>query len=45
MTATIKENVVSFPLNAAFIDGIGVSVSNPNMSVSAFSRYMVYPGF
>lgn len=29
MTANAKENVVSFSLNAAFVDGIGVSVSTP----------------
>ncbi len=45
MTAITKENVVSFPLNGAFIDCIILSVSKPNMSVSVFSRYMLYPGF
>ena len=29
MTANAKEIVVSFSPNAAFVDGIGVSVSNP----------------
>ena len=35
MTANAKENVVS--LNAVFVDGIRVSVSNPSLSVSGFS--------
>ena len=45
MAAITKENVVSFPLNAVFIDCIVLSVSKPSMSVSVFSHYMIYPGF
>ena len=45
MTANAKENVVSVSLNEAFVDGIGVSVSNPNLSVFDFSCDMVFPRF
>ena len=36
MTANAKANSVSFPLNAAFVNGIGVSISNSNLSVFDF---------
>ena len=39
MTAITKGNVV----NTSFVDGIGVSVSNPNLSVFDFSLDMVFP--
>ena len=41
MTANAKGNVV----NTAFVDGIGVSVSNFSLSVPVFSCNMVFPGF
>ena len=41
MTANAKGNVV----NTAFVDGIGVSVSNFSLSVSAFFCNMVFPRF
>jgi hypothetical protein len=45
MTANTKKNVASVSLNTAFVDGIGVSVSNSGLAVLRFPRYMVFPRF
>ncbi len=45
MTANIKANVISASLGTAFVDGIGASISTPDLCAFNTSRYVVFPGF
>jgi len=43
MTVNFKANAVSFSLHAAFVDNIGVSISE--LFIFDFSRYMISSAF
>ena len=45
MTELTKANVYSASLGAAFVDGIGASISSPELSVFNSPEYAVFPGF
>ena len=45
MTELTKATVISASLGAAFVDGIGASVSTPELSVFNSPDYVVFPGF
>ena len=45
MTANTKENFAFVFLNTTFVDGIDISVSNPELSVLYFPCYMVFSQF
>ena len=45
MTELIKANVISASLSSAFCDGIGASVSTPELSAFNTPEYVVFPGF
>ena len=45
MTAATKAKVISASLGTTFVDGIGASISNSELSVFNSPRYVVFPGF
>ena len=45
MTELTKANVISASLGTAFADGIGASISSPELSVFNSPDYAVFPGF
>ena len=45
MTELTKANVISASLGTAFVDGIGASISTPELSVFNSPDYVVFPGF
>ena len=45
MTTNMNATVISASLGTDFVDGIGASISTPDLSVFNTSRYVVFPGF
>jgi len=45
MTELTKATVISASLGTAFVDGIGASISSPELSVFNSPDYVVFPGF
>ena len=45
MTELTKANVISASLGTAFVDGIGASISSPELSAFNAPQYAIFPGF